>query len=153
MKVLWALAWWGLYRSLLFWASEPTLAGFLSSSLRFYVLLWADASLLLIYYFLIFEKFYLFIFGCAGSSLRVSFLWCVEWGLFSSCGVWDSYCRGFSCCGARALGTWIQYLWSIGLVALQHGGYSRTRDRTHVPCTGRQTLNFWTTREVLMLLF
>ena len=27
-------------------------------------------------------------------------------GLVFSCGVWVSYCGGFSCCGAQALGTW-----------------------------------------------
>ena len=27
------------------------------------------------------------------------------WGLFSSCGGWASHCRGFSCCGAQAVGT------------------------------------------------
>jgi len=40
--------------------------------------------------------FYLFIFGCTGSSLLLE--------LFSSCGAWASYCSGFSCCGARAPG-------------------------------------------------
>ena len=30
---------------------------------------------------------------------------------------------------------------------------SHTRDRTHVPCIGRQTLNYWTTKEVLFLSF
>ena len=34
------------------------------------------------------------------------------------------------------------------LVALQHVGYSWTRDRTQVPCIGRQILNHWTTRQV-----
>ena len=29
----------------------------------------------------------------------------------------------------------------MGLVALQHVGSSQMRDRTHVPCIGRQTLN------------
>ena len=36
----------------------------------------------------------------------------------------------------------------MGLVALWHVGSSRTRDRTCVPCIGRQILNHWTTREV-----
>ena len=35
---------------------------------------------------------------------------------------------------------------SVG--ALQNAGSSRTRDRTHVPCTGKQILNHWTAREV-----
>ena len=36
----------------------------------------------------------------------------------------------------------------MGLVALRHVGYSQTRDRTHVPCIGRQIPNHCTTREV-----
>ena len=38
---------------------------------------------------------YVFIFGCAESSLLR--------GLFSSCGAQPSHCRGFSYCGAQAL--------------------------------------------------
>ena len=33
--------------------------------------------------------------------------------------------------------------------ALKHMGSSRTRDRTHGPCMGRQLLHHWTTREGL----
>ena len=32
-------------------------------------------------------------------------------------------------------------------------GSSRTRAQVHVPCTGRQILNHWATREVLYILF
>ena len=39
-------------------------------------------------------------------------------------------------------------LWLTGLAALRQVGSSQTRDRTHVPCTGGQILNHWTTREV-----
>ena len=35
------------------------------------------------------------------------------------------------------------------LAALQHVGSSQTRDRTHVPCIGRQILTHFATREVL----
>ena len=38
--------------------------------------------------------------------------------------------------------------WHMGSVALQHVGSSQTRNQTHVPCTGRQILNHWTTRKV-----
>ena len=41
-----------------------------------------------------------------------------------------------------------QYLWRTGLAALWHVGSSQTRDRTHIPCTDRQILNHYTTREV-----
>ena len=50
--------------------------------------------------------YYLFIclFGCPASSMLCGlFSNCNGWGLFSSCGV-QSCCRGFSCCGAQALG-------------------------------------------------
>ena len=48
--------------------------------------------------------FYLFIFGCAGSSLLCGLFLCGERGPLSSCGPRASYRGGSSCCGARALG-------------------------------------------------
>ena len=44
-------------------------------------------------------------------------------------------------------------MWCTGLVAQQHVGSSQTRDQTHVPYTGRQILNHWTTLEVWHFLF
>ena len=38
----------------------------------------------------------------------------------------------------------------MGLVAPRHAGSSRTRAWTCVPCIGRQTLNPWTARDVLV---
>ena len=58
----------------------------------------------------------------------------------------------FSSGGARALhcsGAPAQWLWHMGLVALQHWGSSQIRDRTHVPCTSGLILNHQTTREAL----
>ena len=60
-------------------------------------------------------------------------------------------------CGAQALGhmdlsscgTWAQYLWHMGFIALQHVGSSWIRDGTSVPCIGRQILYHGTTREAL----
>ena len=51
------------------------------------------------------KQFYVFIFGCAWSSL----LWGLfsssgKWGQLSSCDVQASHCDGFSCCGAQSLG-------------------------------------------------
>ena len=48
-------------------------------------------------------KVYLFIFGCAGSSLLCGlFSSCGEWGLLSSCSVQAFHCGGgFSCYGAQ----------------------------------------------------
>ena len=50
---------------------------------------------------------------------------------------------------------WTQSSWCTGLVApWPVGSYSsQTRERTHVPCTGRQVLNHWTTRELPFITF
>ena len=75
-----------------------------------------------------------------------------EWGPLSS-SLQASHCSGFSSehglwsmqapvAAARA-----QWLW---LAALQHVGSSQTRGQTCVPCIGRQILNLWATREVLI---
>ena len=92
----------------------------------------------------------LFILFLATLGLR-----CCVWA-FSSCGErWEptlcwgaqaSHCRCFSCC--EALVTQVSVVWCKGLVVLHHVESSWTRNRTHVPCTGRQILNHWTTREI-----
>ena len=41
----------------------------------------------------------------------------------------------------------------MGLVAPWRVGSSQTRDRTHVPCIGRQILNHWTTGEGPGIMF
>ena len=56
------------------------------------------------YIIFFFFKFYLLIFGCAGSSLLLGlFSRRREQGLLFSCGAQPSHCSGFSCCGSRAL--------------------------------------------------
>ena len=81
------------------------------------------------------------------------------WGCYSS-----SWCLDFSLerlplcstCGTRAQDFWLeglrvhglQELWPTGLVAPRHVESSWTRDRSHVPCTGRQILIYCPTREV-----
>ena len=47
--------------------------------------------------FFFFNLFYLFVFGCIGSSLLLA-------GATLRCGARASHCSGFSCCGAQALG-------------------------------------------------
>ena len=61
--------------------------------------------------FFFFFNFYLFSFGCAGSSLLHGlFCSCGKQGLVSGCSAWACHCRGFSC-GAGGLGhTWAQSL-------------------------------------------
>ena len=44
-------------------------------------------------------------------------------------------------------------MWRRGLVARQHVGSSRTRDRTRVPCIGRWILNHQATREIPVFIF
>ena len=97
------------------------------------------------------KKIYIFIlfsFGCAGwvfiAVRRISLV--AESGVTLELG-----CTGFSLqwllllqsMGSRHLGfsncsTWAQWLWLMGLVALQHIKSSQIRNRTHVLCTGRQ---------------
>ena len=71
---------------------------------------------------------------------------CSEREPCSSCAVQTSHCGGISCCRVWALGTQASVV--LMHVAPWHVGTSRTRDRTHVPCIGRQIPNHWTTREV-----
>ena len=56
----------------------------------------------------------------------------------------SSRCLGFISCGL-----WAQELWHMGLVAPRHVESSQIRDRTHVPCIGRQVLTPHAIREVL----
>ena len=101
---------------------------------------------------IIFLNFYLFIiFGCVESSfLCEGFLQLRRAGATLHRGARAShYYRGLSCCGAQAPDAQAQQLWLTGPVAPQHVGYSQTRDRTRVPCIGRQTLNHCATREAL----
>ena len=66
---------------------------------------------------------------------------CDERGLLYSCAAQAFLSSGFPCCVARALGC-------EGLIASWHMPSSQTKDQTCVPCTGRQILNHWITREV-----
>ena len=109
------------------------------------------------------EEFSFFFFGCIGSSLlHVGFLWLQRVGATLRCSARTSHCSDFFCCGVQALGTrasvvvacglsscdiQAQQLWRMGLVAPRHVGSSRTRDRTRVPCIGRQILNHCAIRE------
>ena len=118
--------------------------------------------------------FYLFIFGCVGSSLlpagfslvaasgSCSSLRCaaflLQWLLLllsmgssrpgsSSCGTWA---QQLWLSGSRAQA---QQLWRTGLVAPRHVGSSQTRARTRVLCVGRRILDHCATREVPKLCF
>ena len=77
--------------------------------------------------FLFIYLFYLFIFGCIGSSLLCAgFLQLRQAGATLHCSVRASHCSGFSCCGAQALGTWASVVVARGLenagsVVVVHG--------------------------------
>ena len=103
---------------------------------------------LVFFFFFNNSLFYLFIFGCVGSSfLCEGFLqpWRVGATLHHSARA--SHYRGLSCCGAQAPDAQAQQLWPTGPVAPRHVGSSQTRARTRVPCIGRQILNHCATRE------
>ena len=60
---------------------------------------------------------YLFLVGCAGSSLLQGAL-PSEQGLLSSCPAWASRCGRVSSCGPQALGAQARRLWRVGSVAV-----------------------------------
>ena len=102
------------------------------------------------FYFFKFLFIYLFIFGCVGSSfLCEGFLRLRRAGATPHRGARASHHRGLSCCGAQAPDAQAQLSWLTGQVAPRHAGSPQTRDRTHVPCTSRQTLNHCAAREAL----
>ena len=57
---------------------------------------------------------------------------------------------GFSCCGTQAPGTQASVVAVHGLSCSVAWGILAppAKDGTHIPCTGRQTLNHWATRDV-----
>ena len=85
---------------------------------------WASWMNLIVFSFFKINLFIYFIFGCVGSSLlRAGFLWLRRAGTILCYGVRVSHCSGFSCCGARALGSRA----SVVAVPMSHNY------RAHVP--------------------
>ena len=66
-----------------------------------------------------------------------------RWGLLSSCCVGASYCGGFSCCRARALGHTDSVVVEHGLSCSKVLGSSWIRDGNPVSCAGRWILSHW----------
>ena len=108
---------------------------------------------------------YLFVLGCAGSSLLCKlFPSCGKRRLLSSCGILASHHSGF-CCEARAPGC--MGFSSCGFQALEHGLGSCDAQTyllhcmwdlpgpgmDHVSYSGRQILYHWATREALLREF
>ena len=76
--------------------------------------LFCPFSFFFFFFFLI--NLFIFNFGCIGSLLLcVGFLYLWQVGATLRCGVWASHCSGFSCWGARALGTRASVVVACGL--------------------------------------
>ena len=100
------------------------------------------------FFFFFFNYFYLFIYGCVGSSfLCEGFPQLWQAGATPHRGAQAPHHRGLSRCGAQAPDAQAQQLWLTGPVAPRHAGSSQTRARTRVPCITRQILNHCATRE------
>ena len=98
--------------------------------------------------------YYLFIYGCVGSSfLCEGPLQLRQAGATPHRGARASHHRGPSRCRAQAPDAQAQQLWPTGPAAPRHVGSSQTRARTRIPCIGRQTLNHCATREAPELNF
>ena len=96
-------------------------------------------------YFLNLSKIYLLSAALGLHCCGQVFYGCGERGLLSGCSTLASLVaeHGLQGAGFRS--------WCAGFVALRRVGSPWTRDRTRVPCIGRQILNHWTTREVLLI--
>ena len=89
-------------------------------------------------YFFFKKVYYLFMLAALGlPCCTKAFSSCRERGLLSRCGARASHCRGFSFCRGWPL----EHSGSIVVVpGLSCPQVSfQTRDRTHIPCVGRQT--------------
>ena len=108
---------------------------------------------------------WVFVAACRLSLITVAgatLLWCSGFSLqrlvllrSTGCGARTSLVAacGLSSCGSWALGRRGSVVWLTGLVAPWHVGSSWTRDQTCVFLIGKQTLNHWTTREIMELIY
>ena len=125
------------------------------------------------FFFLQIYLFYLFIFGCVGSSLLLTgFLQLRRVGATLRCGARASHCGGFSC-GVWALGTRASVAVAHGLSSCGSRALERRLSswgaraqllcgmwdppgpglEPIVPCVGRWILNHCATREDLLFVF
>ena len=117
--------------SLWFWFTFPwwlmMLSTFSCSCWPSVYLLWKMSLQILcpLFFFSFFDKFilfYLFIFGCVGSSLlHAGFLYLQQAGATLHCGAQASHCSGFSCCEALALGMRASVVVVMGSVVVACG--------------------------------
>ena len=88
--------------------------------------------------------------GCAGPLATCGFPQLRRAGAALGRGVQPSHCGGVSCCAAWALGAGCRSAARGLKVAPWHMGIFPDQVLNHVPYSGRQTLNYWTTREALL---
>ena len=120
----------GLTQGFLIWVQRHTL-NYLQDCVHMYTcaFIWRESPRFLSAFICLFVYLfiYLFIFGCVRSSLLCTgFLQLWRAGATLRCGARASHCGGFSCCRARALGTWASVvvahgLQSAGSVVVVHG--------------------------------
>ena len=106
-------------------------------------------------HFIFFNLFYLFLPALGLHCHTRASSSCGKGGATLSCGAWAlgtqasvDVAPGLSSCGSQTLELRLSSCGTRGLAALWHVGSSQTRARTHVPCLGRQILNYCATREV-----
>lgn len=88
----------------------------------------------------------LFVLGVLDLHCCEGFSNCKEWGVCPSCSVRAAPRSGFWGCKAQTL-EHISIITSRGLCCFAACGILLIRDQTHVYCTGRQVLYYWTARE------
>ena len=96
-----------------------------------------------------FNFIYLFLAVLGLCSCVWTFSSCSELGSPSSCSTQASPCVGFSVLQSAGSRAGAQWLWHTGSGVPEQVGSSRTRDRTHVLCSGRWILKHWATKVVL----
>ena len=88
------------------------------------------------------KRFCLFL-AVLGLHCCLGFLWLQQVGATLCCGAWASGCGGFLCCGVWAVGTWATAVAArrLSCSGVWYVGFFKTRNQTHVPSIGRQSLN------------
>ena len=96
---------------------------------------------------------YLFLFLTALGLHGCTEAFSSEWALFFFCGAGASYCGGFSCFRAQALGAPASVVAARRLSCSVACGIFLDRNPTCVPCVGRQVHIHCATREVPVTCF
>ena len=117
---------------------------------------------ILSYYFYVvylFEKSFYSFLDALSSLLCAGFLWLRQAGASPRCSAQASHCRGFSCCGAQALGAWSSVIAACGLsscgtrASLLCGMWNLPGSGIEPICIGRWILIHCATREVHLFYY